>query len=492
MSNLLSYTNILNDRKNFISAGTTFGHDFNILDVPTQKYFKILFYFGSVSEDFSPYNASGFLAPTWEVFTATSGGYNKNSELTEDEKSEYSNMQKNFSENIHYYDFNSAWSFLKLNDENERAEKLEQFVTLLSDINSKSPWYFSSISGVQEALERKVTEDGKLDMSERKKISITCLPDAFDNRIGTLLELYRDITWSWAHKKEIVPANLRKFDMAVYIFETPEHNWHSDAIIDTNDNSKFKVGYKMIEFHDCEFNYNSVKSAWATIDNQVGIQPTYQIDINYNDCYEVSYNDVMMRTIGDVILTDLVNASIKDEDYKSQSQIDGSRELLNIKIGQNSISDFSFLVKKQNNSGLDLMPNTTITRFGNLAERTGNVTNNIDVDYKIEYEPGFVGNAIGQAVGHAAAWVKSKINRAIMGNLFTFSLTQLRDQAKDLLGGNLIKTGMSIAEYAREANARKDARKKQKPNGDIFPEPEPRETLTPRNLYSGSTIANNI
>ena len=446
MSNLLSYTNILNDRKNFISAGTTFGHDFNILDVPTQKYFKILFYFGSASEDFSPYESSGLLAPTWEIFEAISGSYNQNTELSDEEKKEYSDIERSFSENAHYYDFNSAWAFLKLNDENERAEKLERFVTLLSDINSKSPWYFSSISGVQEALERKVTEDGKLDMSERKKISITCLPDAFDNRIGTLLELYRDITWSWVHKKEIIPANLRKFDMAIYIFETPEHNWHNNyEVIGTKNPSSFKVGYKMIEFHDCEFNYNSVKSAWATIDNQVGLQPTYQIDINYNDCYEVSYNDIMMRTIGDVILTDLVNNSLNENDYKSQSQIDGSRKLLNAKIGQNSISDFSFLVKKQNNSGLDLMPNTTITRFGNLAERTGNVTNNIDVDYKIEYEPGFVGNAIGQAVGHAAAWVKSKINRAIMGNLFTFSLTQLRDQAKDLLGGNLIKTGMSIA-----------------------------------------------
>ena len=61
------------------------------------------------------------------------------------------------------------------------------------------------------------------------------------------------------------------------------------------------------------------------------------------------------------------------------------------------------------------MPNvTSTTRFGNLADRTGNVTNNIDVDYKIEYEPGFIDNAIGQAVGHATAWVKGKINSAIM------------------------------------------------------------------------------
>ena len=66
-------------------------------------------------------------------------------------------------------------NFKKLNDEEERAEKLEQFVTLLSDINSKSPWYFSTLGGIQEALERKVVDDGKLEMNENKKLTITCL-----------------------------------------------------------------------------------------------------------------------------------------------------------------------------------------------------------------------------------------------------------------------------------------------------------------------------
>ena len=464
MSNLLSYTNIIDDIKQYKSAGTEFGHNFNIMDTPSQKYFKILFYFGSASENFTPYESSGLLAPTWEIFEAISGNYSQNMELSDEEKIEYSEIESLFSENAHYYDFNSAWAFLKLNDENERAEKLERFVTLLSDISSKSPWYFSSVSGVQEALERKFAEDGKLDMNERKKITISCLPDAFDNRIGTLLELYRDVTWSWTHKREIIPANLRKFDMAIYIFETPEYNWHNNyEVIGTKNPSKFNVGYKMIEFHDCEFNYNSIKSAWTTLDNQTGVQPTYQIDINYNDCYEVSYNDIMMRTIGDVILTDLVNNSLNENDYNSTIQLDYDKTLLNAKISPN------------------YNENPIVTRSNEELKKS--IT---------EYEPGFIGNAIGQAVGHAKQWVKGKINRALMGNLYTFSLTQLRDQARDLLSGNLIKTGMSIAEYIREANARKDAKNKPKPNGDIFPEPDKSTPLTPRNLYSGSTVANNL
>lgn len=475
MSELLTYTNILNDRRNFQRAGTKFGNDFNVLDTPSQKYFKILFYFGSNPEFGDSNESVGLLAPTWEI-------------INEEQNSE-----------LKLYNHNSAWAFLKLNDENERAEKLEHFITLLSDISSRSPWYFTSISGVQEALERKVTEDGKLDMNERKKMTISCLPDAFDNRIGTLLELYRDVTWSWTHKREVIPSNLRKFDMAIYIFETPEKHWHTEETqIATPSDSIFNVGYKMIEFHDCEFNYNSVKTAWATIDNQTGFNPTYQIDISYNDCYEISYNDIMMRTIGDVILTDLINFDSNITSYISQAQTDGYKdrnELTNridpYKNLEQELVDAEEKAKTMAALGISTTPKGT-KRFGNLTSRKGKQSDSIDVEYNVEYEPGFIGNAIGQVAGHATAWVKSKINRAIMGNLFTFSLTQLRDQAKDLLEGNLIKTGMSIAQYVKEANARKDAKNKPKPNGDIFPEPSPRTPLNPHNLYSGNTIANNL
>ena len=189
MENLLSYTNILNDILQFKKSGTKSGRDFNILDTPSHKYFKIMFYFGSATEfDDGENGGSGLLAPTWDYI--------------KDKK---------------YYEHNSPWSFLKLNDENERAEKLEHFITLLSDISSNSPWYFTSVGGLSEALERKVVDDGKLEIAN-KKLTITCLPDAFDNRIGTLLDLYRDVTWSWVHKREVIPSNLRKFDMAIYIF----------------------------------------------------------------------------------------------------------------------------------------------------------------------------------------------------------------------------------------------------------------------------------
>ena len=51
---------------------------------------------------------------------------------------------------------------------------------------------------------------------------------------------------------------------------------------------------------------------------------------------------------------------------------------------------------------------------------------------------------------------------------------------------------MSIAEYVKEANARKDAKNKEKPTGDIFPDPPARVYTQIGNIYSDNTIANNL
>jgi hypothetical protein len=201
----------------------------------------------------------------------------------------------------------------------------------------------------------------------------------------------------------------------------------------------------------------------------------------------------MMRTIGDVIISDLINASVSEDSYVSYEQTNpvGYQQQLNRRLKPVYEDNAMSVINKLAGMATDAMGISKTARFGNLETRKGS-TGDIVMDYRVEYEPGFIGNAIGQAVGHAKQWVEGKINRALMGNLFTFSLTQMASQAKDLLGGNLIKTGMSIAEYVKEANARKDAKNKEKPTGDIFPDPPARIYTQIGNIYSGNTIANNL
>lgn len=454
---MMSYARILRDRQDFRRSGSRSGSDFNIFDTPSQKYFKILFYFNGKSEfETDDSRASGLLAPTWQYIKKVprdkipsnpvvpdlseafkTFGYQKKTtpeQPTEPVDNEY----------YDYHNYNSAWAYLKMNDENERAEKLQQFITLLSNINSESPWYFSSVSGLDSAQERKVATDGKLDMNEVKRLQIKCLPDAVDDRIGTLLSLYRDITWSWTMKKEILPVNMRKFDMAIYVFEAPMSYIHEETdIIDGK--SGFKPSYKMFEFHNCEFDYNSLKSGYSELSNQTGTQPTYTIDIMYDDCYEVSYNNIMMRTIGDIIKTDTSYTCMLNGDpvysIVSEEQVDDI--------------DISEELKSR------------------ITHNTG---------------------AVKQLIGAVKGDVKSLIKRAILGNIYTYSLTKIGSDIDSALQGNLIKAGQTAKQYIKNAQQRaamKNYRKQPPKATNIYSGDVPQRGIPSGNIFNKTTIANN-
>lgn len=386
--NLTSYAQFLKDILNFKKSGTKSGSDFNLYETPVNQYFKILFYFHNGDSEHEVGSDGGLLAPTWE------------------------HELKN------YYQYNSAWSYLKLNGEEERAEKLQRFVELLSNISSESPWYFTSVSGLDSALERNAGQNKEFKIDEeRKKISIKCLPDAFDTRIGTLLDLYRDVTWSWQTKREIIPSNLRKFDMAIYIFSDPIvniHQAHSEqSAANINDSSSnYKTSYKYIEFHNCEIDYNSSKSAYNELNNVDGFQPEYTIDIYFDDAYEKRYNEFMLRTIGDMITYDFLSFS------ESKAQTD---------------SDTSELSTRSNMYS--------------------------DLD-------GFVANALNELVGAGKSWLDNKITSVYLGNLFTISPKTALQQIKSGSEGQVFNIANAVDDYVTVIKEQKKPKTKQL--GNLF------------------------
>lgn len=264
---------------------------FNTTDVIDVRFFKLLFYFYNDTEDNTQIDwfnggSSGLLAPTW--LDNPTGDY---------------------------YKYNSAWAYLKSNYEEERADALVKFVSLLSQISSESPWYFQSISGIDEALTREkwtVNED-------RKKISIKCMNDPVDHRIESLLSLYRSIVWSHTRKCEVLPANLRKFDMGMFVFSglfnglivNDQKGWAPIGKFDVNTD---RANYKYIEFHNCEINLDSIKSGFGEMSNESGFEQSFTIDIYFDDCYEYEYNPFIMRSFGDFFIWDAwTNSGRNDE-----------------------------------------------------------------------------------------------------------------------------------------------------------------------------------
>jgi hypothetical protein len=410
----LSYESIIKSKRDFKRAG---GLHMDEYDIISNKYFKILFHFYNNDYAENKYG-NGLLHPTWMY------------------------------ESDGNYTHNSAYSYLKMNSEDERAEMLQDFITLLSNINCNSPWYFKEISGLDAALERNIYDTIKVE-EQRKKISIKCLQDSFDDRIGSLMDLYRAIVWSWQMKREVIPSNLRKFDMSIYIFNDEVIPYHSSSfksdrlhVTDTddlknmnlsfrkkgdddfaymtnNDGLTYKTSYKYIEFHNCEFDYNSAKTPYSTLDNSQGISPEYTIDIYFDDCYETRYNEILMKEFGDLIAWDVANRHVKTE-----------KPNRNYSEKQSYYATINETAANEEKKGF----------WSKLAAKATDA----------------VSKAADQLVTTGLNWVDNHLKSAVLGNIYTYSLTNIGSQISALMNGNVLGSVNAVKEYVEAANKRKE------------------------------------
>jgi hypothetical protein len=75
------------------------------------------------------------------------------------------------------------------------------------------------------------------DLSKEKSIEILCNGDAIDMRLNTLLDMYKYACYDEINLKEIIPQNLRKFDMSIVIMNVPI-KYFQTGIITSGQNAK--------------------------------------------------------------------------------------------------------------------------------------------------------------------------------------------------------------------------------------------------------------
>lgn len=316
MSLQQSFVDLYRFRTSFYDGYSDDIKTMKILDSPSNYYFKLLFYFTN------PYAE--------DELSSNLLGLNYNDRATTEQNG---------------WGANTALNYLYNNKEYTRFRYLSEFIKLLSDINIHFPWYFQSITGLDTALERSELSGKEFKLEEeRKKITIKCLPDALDNRIGKMLDLYRSAAFSQMLHKEVIPANLRKFDMGIFIY-TPlvknivakdgvnifngtrklvfngQYNDDSERNMTTYTNSKF------IELRNCEIDLNSSKTPFGDVNNVEGTQHEYEISISFDTCYERRYDITFNDIIGDFVIEDLYvnnvlgNARLNSNLYKGTQPI---------------------------------------------------------------------------------------------------------------------------------------------------------------------------
>ena len=209
---------------------------------------------------------------------------------------------------------NTAIGYLKSIDKNysnckinDRILSLCKFANILKHITIDVPWFFKGVSGLGE-IPYPYTED----FQKERKITITCSEEAMDMRIGTLLDLYKYACFDNINCKEIIPSNLRKFEMSLIIMHVPLKFHHEPTIFSDgteydgkglvidNDFSKL-ASFKMFTFQNCEIDLQGIGSYYG---DQVSNETPFpmgktQISRKYSRVVEHRMNEWNEFMLGD-------------------------------------------------------------------------------------------------------------------------------------------------------------------------------------------------
>ena len=196
----------------------------------------------------------------------------------------------------------------------ERLENLQNFKKALKTINNEMPWYWQSLSGL-EKLQQYNPENAYFG-GDDSKIEITTL-ESLNLPIAGLMHLYKKAVfderkWSW-----IIPSNLRKFRVYIYVSEVrkikdnamprigglstenfPDNFKPSLKVENKNKDISGTAGrpYFMLALKECEFDIASGTTIFADLQKA----PTEPASGNIAFRYEVLYN-VESRVLNGII-----------------------------------------------------------------------------------------------------------------------------------------------------------------------------------------------
>lgn len=213
---------------------------------------------------------------------------------------------------------NNALTYLSVNSQSDRfsaaykgvlankKNNLENFTKLLNYVLEECPWFIKEVGGLIESLKYDLNEI----VTEDKKVTVSFNDDAIDMRVSTLFDLYRDACYDITNHRELIPENLRKFDMAVIMFNSPINGINlGENITD--------ITYRCIVFKNCEFVLESLTNIPEVMNNELGFAGQYNIEIAYQRAYSYTVNkELLKRDIFDTQSLDLNETNPVEETQK--------------------------------------------------------------------------------------------------------------------------------------------------------------------------------
>ena len=107
---------------------------------------------------------------------------------------------------------NSAPEYAK-----RKAAQLNSFIKVLRKVNTEMPWFFQSVTGLE--LARQYNPEEPFRGADKPKIEIECLEENIELTATTLMSLYRNAVWDEKRHVRVLPSNVSKFTVDVYVTE---------------------------------------------------------------------------------------------------------------------------------------------------------------------------------------------------------------------------------------------------------------------------------
>lgn len=357
------YYNASYEVENFLQVSTdnAKGDPFKVLNDPTYSGFKIFFH-----------------------FTATSG-------LLADESYP-----------------NSALAYLKRIGDTKRYTLLTKFITLLSKINSITPWIFQELLGLEDIYKQPF-----LEVLRQAEIEIKTL-ETIDNKIMALVEMYRHIVYDYSRHVQIVPENLRWFSMSVYVYDFRTFDATSTTAIELLQTIKNtdvkKLNHVMFELHKCEFDIRSGSEFFSVVDANRAEANTNNIVIT---SHKVKISSLFKTITGDTQLS-AEEFDIAVKSNSSLTQVDSTQS--------------GFLSRDDNNQWLD----NTVDRLRSsqlvmsVQERHNEYQRLISGGYESQLR-----NIRTDLTERAIQRVEGALSRLYLGNVHGFGLDDLLKLSQD-------------------------------------------------------------
>jgi hypothetical protein len=219
----------------------------------------------------------------------------------------------------------SALNYLKSIGDSQRFEYLKAFQKLLFDTNYWMPWFWQTIGGVDTIWDYKNLKD-PYKGGDSSILTIDTL-ESVDMRVTAMMDLYRRSCFDYNNRREILPDNLRMFEVTIFIqeirniqvdygtignalntvnslanstglpglsplpFETPSQKAARETASITNEfgaNLMFTLKY-------CEFDTDKSSGVYSTFSNAVPTEMAQQLVIHYQNVDESYLNPTIIN-----------------------------------------------------------------------------------------------------------------------------------------------------------------------------------------------------